>query len=95
MTDMDDSRCAAHRVVMAVVSDDHNAEVGEAAVRALVGEASSIGGTDGLEALAVELALKIAELLERVATGADLAAVDVADVSLPRARCSGRRPSRA
>jgi hypothetical protein len=56
MTDMDDPRCAVHRVAMAVVSDDNNAEVGEAAVRAIVGDVASIGGTDGLEGLAVELA---------------------------------------
>jgi hypothetical protein len=82
MTDMDDPRCAVHRVVMAVVSDDHNAEVGEAAVRAIVGDVASIGGTDGLEGLAVELGLKVAELVERVATEEGLAAVDIADVLL-------------
>ena len=36
---------------MAVVSDDHIAEVGEAVLPAIVGEAASIGGTDALEAL--------------------------------------------
>ena len=82
MTDMDDPRCAVQRMVMAVVSDDHNAEVGETVLRAIVGEVASIGGTDGLEALAVELALKVAELVERIATEEGLAAVDIADVLL-------------
>jgi hypothetical protein len=67
---------------MAVVSDDNNAEVGEAAVRAIVGDVASIGGTDGLEGLAVQLGLKVAELVERVATEEGLAAVDIADVLL-------------
>jgi hypothetical protein len=82
MTDMDDPRCAVHRVAMAVVSDNNNAEVGEAAVRAIVGDVASIGGTDGLEGLAVQLGLKVAELVERVATEEGLAAVDIADVLL-------------
>jgi hypothetical protein len=82
MTDMDDPRCAVQRMAMAVVSDDNNAEVGEAAVRAIVGDVASIGGTDGLEGLAVELGLKVAELVERVATEEGLAAVDIADVLL-------------
>jgi hypothetical protein len=82
MTDMDDPRCAVHRVAMAVVSDDNNAEVGEAAVRAIVGDVASIGGTDALEALAVELAFKVAELVERIATEDGLTAVDITDVLL-------------
>jgi len=67
---------------MAVVSDDHNAEVGEAVLRAIVGDVALIGGTDALEALAVELAFKVAELLERIAPEDGLAAVDIADVLL-------------
>jgi len=82
MTDMDDPRCAVLRMVMAVVSDDHNAEVGEAILRAIVGDVAAIGGTAALEALAVELALKVAELVERIATEDGLAAVDIADVLL-------------
>jgi hypothetical protein len=41
-----------------------------------------MGGTDGLEDLAVELALKVAELVERIAIEEGLAAVDIADVLL-------------
>jgi hypothetical protein len=80
--DMDYPRCLAHEVVMAVVSDDHNAEVGEAAVREIVAGVASVGGADALEGLAVELAMKVAELVERIATEEGLAAVDVADVLL-------------
>ena len=81
--DMDRPRCVVHEVVMAVVSDDHNADVREAAAREIVSGVGLIGGTDGLEEdLAVELALKIAELVERIATEEGLAAVDVTDVLL-------------
>jgi hypothetical protein len=51
-------------------------------LRAIVGDVASMGGTDALEALAVELALKVAELVERVANEDGLAAVDVAGVLL-------------
>ncbi len=67
---------------MAVVSDDHNADVREAAAREIVSGVGLISGTDGLEDLAVELALKVAELVERIATEEGLAAVDVTDVLL-------------
>ena len=77
---MDCSRSIVHRVVMAVVSDDHNAEVGEAAVREMVAGVGLLGGAAGLEDLAVELASKVAELVERVATEQGLAAVDLADI---------------
>jgi hypothetical protein len=40
---------------MAVVSDDHNAEMGEAALREMVAGVGLIGGAEGLEELAVEL----------------------------------------
>jgi hypothetical protein len=67
---------------MAVISDDHNAEVGEAAARKIVSGVALLGGTKGLEDLAVELTLKVAELVERIATEEGLAAVDVADLVL-------------
>jgi hypothetical protein len=79
---MDYPRLVLHEVVMAVVSDDHNAEVGEAAAREIVSGVALIGGSDGLEDLAVELALKVAELVERIAIEEGLAAIDVADVLL-------------
>ena len=60
----------------------HNAEVGEASAREMVSEVALMGGTDGQEDLAVELALKVAELVERIAIEEGLAAVDIADVLL-------------
>ena len=51
---------------MTVVSDDHNAEVGEAVLREIVAGVGLTGGARGLEDLAVELASKVAELVERM-----------------------------
>ena len=56
----------AHRIsdsrkaVMSVVSDDHNAGVGEAAARKLVADVVEAGGVDALVELAVELAVRTA-----------------------------------
>jgi hypothetical protein len=44
-----------------------NAEVGEAAAREIGSGGALIGSSDGLEDLAVELALKVAELVQRIA----------------------------
>ena len=77
---MDCPRSIVHRVVMAVVSDDHNAEVGEAALREIVAGVGLIGGAEGLEDLAVELASKVAELVERIAAEQGVAAVDLAEI---------------
>jgi chemotaxis response regulator CheB len=65
---------------MAVISDDHNAEAGEAALRQIVAMVSQIGGPEALEDLAVELALKVAELVEHIASDQHLPAADVADI---------------
>jgi hypothetical protein len=65
---------------MAVVSDDHNSEVGEAALRDIVAGVNLLGGAEGLENLAVELASKVAELVERIAAEQGVAAVDLADI---------------
>ena len=80
MSTMDYPRCVVPEAVMAVLSDDHNAEVGEAVLRELVAGVALTGGTDGLSDLAVELALKVAQLVERIATEEGLAAVDLMDV---------------
>jgi hypothetical protein len=63
-----------------VESDDHNERVGEGAARDIVAAVASIGGTDGLGELAADLAVKLADLLERRAAEEGLAAVDLADL---------------
>jgi hypothetical protein len=70
----------AQRAVMAVISDDHNAEAGEAALRQIVAAVSEIGGPGALDDLTVELAFKVAELVEQIASDQRLPAVDVADI---------------
>jgi hypothetical protein len=46
----------------------------------IVGMVSQIGGPEALEDLAVELALKVAELVEHIASDQHLPAADVADI---------------
>ena len=77
---MDYPRCWAHEALNAVLSDDHNAQVGEAALRGIVARVAAVEGTEGLQRLTVDFALKLAELTERIATADHLAAVDLADL---------------
>jgi hypothetical protein len=62
------------------LSDDHTAQAGEAALREIVARVDLIEGSAGLQDLAVELTLKVAELTERIAVAEGLAAVDLADI---------------
>ena len=66
--------------ITAVVSDDHNAEAGEAALRGIIAGAARIHGTDALTDLVVELARHLAESIKGEAGAKGLAAVDVADI---------------
>ena len=77
---MDYPRCWAHEALNAVLSDDHNAQVGEAVLRGIVARVAAVEGTEGLQRLTVDFALKLAELTERIATAEQLAAVDLADL---------------
>jgi hypothetical protein len=52
----------------------------DAALRQIVAMVSQIGGPEALEDLAVELALKVAELVEQIASAQGLPAADVADI---------------
>ena len=61
-------------------SDDHNAQVGEGAVRDIVAAVASIGGSRGLVELAADLVVKLAYLIEGAAAEEGLAAVDLADL---------------
>jgi hypothetical protein len=70
----------AYEAITAVLSDDHCPRAGEAALRALVAHVALVEGSSGLQDLAVDLALKVAELTERIAVAERLAAVDVADI---------------
>ena len=77
---MDYPRCLAHEAVNAVLSDDHCAQAGEAALREIVARVALAEGSAGLQDLAFKLTLKVAELTERIAAAERLAAVDLADI---------------
>ena len=64
----------------AVVSDDHNFERGVETARAIAHMVLAEHGPDGLAEVTVELSLKLAEALERIATEQKLTATDVAEV---------------
>ncbi len=77
---MDYHRCVAHEALNAVLSDDHNAQVGEAALRGIVARVAAGEGSEGLQRLTVDFALKLAELTERLATAEELTAIDLTDL---------------
>jgi hypothetical protein len=70
----------AHRAVAVVVSDDHNFERGVQAARAVARTVLAEAGTAGLCEMTVELTLKLAEALERIATEQGMSAADLAEV---------------
>jgi hypothetical protein len=74
------SRLRAYEAVQAVVSDDNNYERGILGARAVAGTVLAEAGADGLTETMVELALKLAEALERIAAEQGLAAADLAEV---------------
>ena len=76
---MDCFRREAHEGVRAILSDDHNAEAGAAALKILVRVALE-QGEEGLQRYAFDVTLKLAELTGRVAAVHRLAAVDLADI---------------
>jgi hypothetical protein len=77
---VDYSRSVAREALFAVMSDDHNAEAGDAAARKIIAHVASEQGEQGLQRLAFDLVLKLAELTERLAVDRRLAAADLADL---------------
>ncbi|HXV91907.1 MAG TPA: hypothetical protein VD813_01310 [Pseudonocardia sp.] len=74
------SRLRAFEAVHSVLSDDHNAERGVAGARAVAETVLAENGASGLVETTVELTVKLAEALERIAADQRLAAVDLAEV---------------
>jgi len=74
------ARKQAYESVRAVLSDDHNYERGVGAVGGVADRVLAESGVDGLAKVAVELALKLAAALERIAVDQGLVAVDLADI---------------
>jgi hypothetical protein len=77
---MDLLRSAAWEAVRVIVSDDHNADGGEAALRAIIAGVAQTGGTQALADLAFDLAMKRADTTERIAERQGLLAADVLDI---------------
>jgi hypothetical protein len=70
----------AYEAVRAVVSDDNNSERGLSGVRAVADTVLAEAGVAGLAETVVELAVKLAEALERIASEQGVAAADLAEV---------------
>jgi hypothetical protein len=74
------ARLRAYESVRAVLADDHDVDQRLAAAREVVTTVLRESGLDGLAEVAVELALKLASALERIASDQGIAAVDLAEV---------------
>jgi hypothetical protein len=77
---VDYPRTVAREALFAVLSDDHNAEAGDAAARRIIAHVASEQGEQGLQCLAFDLVLKLAELTERFAVDHRITAADLADI---------------
>jgi hypothetical protein len=75
-----EARRQAYEAVRALLSDDHNHELGLFALKDVIDRVAEQQGSEGLAALAFEMALKLAEAIERVASDEGLAAVDLVEV---------------
>ena len=64
----------------AVLSDDHNYELGLATLRKLMNDVARQDGATGLSDLTVALSLELAEALKRIAHDEGLATADLAEV---------------
>ena len=73
-------RLRADEAVQAAVSDDSGLETGISGTLAVAGTGPAAAGTAGLAETVVDLALKLADALERIASEQGLAAADLAEV---------------
>jgi hypothetical protein len=73
-------RLRIREAVQAVLSDDHNYELGVQAARDVAEEVLAVSGPAGLVEMVVAMSSKLAEAVERVAAEQGLAAVDLAEV---------------
>lgn len=76
------ARCRrwAYEAVRALLSDDHNFERGVEEARKVAETVRAEAGEAGLVETVVELTMKLAEALERIAAEQGVAAVDLAEV---------------
>ena len=64
----------------AVLSDDHNYELGLVTLRDLMDQIARQDGATGLSDLTVALSLELAEVLDRIARDEGLATADLAEI---------------
>jgi hypothetical protein len=74
------ARRRAYELVRAVLSDDSNQEQRISAARSVAAAVLAEAGTDGVADVAVDLSMRLASALERIAADQGLAAVDLAEV---------------
>jgi hypothetical protein len=74
------ARRRAYELVRAALSDDNNQEQGMSAARSVAAAVLAEAGVDGVADVAVDLSLRFASALERIAADQGLAAVDLAEV---------------
>jgi hypothetical protein len=74
------ARARAYEAVRAILSDDHCYERGLAGARGVAAAVLAESGVAGLAGMTLELSLKLASALERIASDQGLAAVDLAEV---------------
>jgi hypothetical protein len=74
------ARRRAYELVRAVLSDDHNREQGVSAARNVAVAVLAEAEIDGLAEVTVDLSLRLASALERIAADQGLAAIDLAEV---------------
>ena len=75
-----EARSQAYDAVRAVLSDDHNYELGLFALQDVIDRVAEQQGSEGLAAMTFEMALKLAQAIERTAADEGLAAIDLVDV---------------
>jgi hypothetical protein len=75
-----DARRRAYQLVRAALSDDNDQEQGISAARSVAAGVLAEAGVDGVAEVAVDLSMRLASALERIAADQGLAAVDLAEV---------------
>jgi len=63
-----------------VLSEDHNAQAGDTAAQEIIAQVAIEQGEHGLQRLAFDLVVKLAELTERSAVERRLTSADFADI---------------
>jgi hypothetical protein len=74
------ARRRAYQLVRAALSDDNGQERGISAARSVAAAVLAEAGVDGVAEVAVDLSMRLASALERIAADQGLAAVDLAEV---------------